>query len=387
MNFQSNSDNKAADDLLKQFSKFIRSYKESTGKLISEKSYNEKFFQLKSDPNPENVSVFQLLESENKLLTRCMIVFYHLNKEARKLIKHSKIIANKLIVIEDEIISVSEALTEASEENALVKFSYSLEDLFDMKFLIQNAIFLSVNVFQQYCALFSMEKLLQITPTSIFPSNMDDVLLLLKNLVIFDMIFQNGLFKNYLSLYSDLLLQQQSNDERHINLQNTIHEIDLLIDGNIFQIALDNIVAVKNKVKTRNLKQLENFMMTHIKNLIYGINVLGNNLSELNDIDEIMKLNIAVIVYQKIFQNLDQKHMRLVTDVNYKYPAIVVHGNIMLNGNEFLKRYLQLEKNNVDIDKLQQSYLKQRVDEINKDTLQYSNQVSIMISMNLRNFN
>ena len=380
MNFLKNPDDQAADDLIKEYGRFIRNYQEMTSNLTIGKSVPNQYIQLICDQTPENISMIELLESENKLLTKVLIVFFHLEQQA--------IFAdpnNKLIVIEDEIISVNELAGSSGEnlqDNALVKFSYALEDLVDMKFVIQNTIYLSVNIFQQYCALFSMDKLLHITPTTTFPSNLDDVLLLFRNLMVFDVIFKSGVYKMYLEQYSNMLFEQQmEEDDRYLNLQNTLHELDLLLDGNIFQIALDNIIAIKERVKAKNLKLLENFMLSYIKNRIYEINLMGNNISELSDTEVIIKLNIAVVMYQKMFDNLDPKPFRLIIDINYKYPAIIIQGNIIWNGNEFLKMYLpSFEKTNVDIDKYQHNYLKQRVNELQKETLQYSSQVRHQIN-------
>lgn len=383
MNFLKNSDAQAAEDLLKIYGRFIRNYKETTEKLTSSKpssKISSNFFQLRNDSLPENVSMIELLQSENKLVTKVLIVFFHLNKEARKLIRHSKLMTNKLIIIEDEIISVNElAGVNGSDPNddALLKFSYALEDLFNMKFLIQNSIFLSVNVIQQYCALFSIEKFLHITPTSHFPSNLDDVVSIFRNLMILDKIFQSGIYKSYLELYCELLLQKTAeDDDRHKNLLNTLHELDLLLDGNIFQIALDNIVAIKSRIKPRSLKALENFLLIYIKNVIFGINVFNSNISELSDVEEVIKVNVAVVIYQRMFENLDPKLVRMINDINLKYPSIIIEGNIIWNGNDFLKTYLpSLEKTNFDLDKTQRNYMNQKVNEICRETVQYSSQV------------
>lgn len=384
MSFSKNSEAQEADSLLKEYGRFIRNYKVMTSRLTNGKE-SKKFIQLQVVENPENISMIELLDSENKLMTKVLIVFFHLSKEARKLIKHSKIIANKLTVIEDEIISVNEMTGStgvSNQENALVKFSYALEDLVDMKFVIQNTIYLSVNVFQQYCALFSMDKLLHITPTTHFPSNLDDVLLLFGNLMTFDIIFKSGIYKTYLEQYNSHLMsnEQMEQDDRYLNLQNTLHELDLLLDGNIFQIALDNIVAIKERVKAKNLKMLENFMLSFIKNLIYGIGLKDLNISELSDTEEIIKLNIAVVLYQRMFDNLDVKHLKLIENINSKYPAIILHGNVVWNGNEFLKMYLtNMEKANLDLDKLELLYLKQKVNALQKDTVEFTTQVRINI--------
>lgn len=387
MSFIKSSENQLAEDLMKTYGRFLRNYKDSINSLTTEKCENgRKIFELKHDSNnPENVSVFQLLQSENKLLSKVLIVFFHLEQEAEKLYEKASPIINKLMITEDEIISTMESTSNDCEDpnqSAVLKFSYALEDLVNMKFLIQNSIYLSSNVIQQYSALFSMEKHLHITPSTNFPSNLDDVALLLKNLIIFDTIFRNGVFKSYLQLYGEMLIVNEAkfenNDDGFRNLQNTLHELNLLLDGNIFYIAIDNIIATKTRSKAKALKMLENLFVNYIKNLITQINVFdaSTNISELNDTDEIMKLNIMTVIYQRLFENLDPKNLRMIIEINNKFPTIILYGNIVFNGNEFLKKFLpSMEKSNIDVDKIQHNFLNQKIHTLCRDATSYSQQI------------
>lgn len=387
MSFIKTSETQAAEDLMKNYGRFLRTLKDSLNKMdIKDKSSTGNIFILKSDSTPDNVSVFQLLESDNKLLTKVLIVFFHLSKEAKKLIRHAAPIEKKLAIIEDEIVSAMESTSGTDKvdpiENAISKFSYSLEELMNMKFLIQNSIYLSGNVIQQYCALFSMEKFLHITPSTQFPSNLDDIALLFKSFMIFDKIFRSGIYKSYLELYGEMLAANEAkfgcNEDAYRNLQSTLHELDLLLDGKIFELALENIVAIKSRIKAKSLNHLENFMLTYIKNLTSSINIFDsdNNLSELNETDDILKLNIMAVIYQRLFQNLDPKNLRLIVDINNKYPALVLHGNFIFNGNEFLKSLTtSMEKINIDVDKMQQNFLTQKIHALNRYSTQYSRQI------------
>lgn len=386
MSFIKTSESQAAEDLMKTYGRFLRNLKESLNKVgVENKSSSQNLFILKHD-SVDNVSVFQLLESDNKLLTKVLIVFFHLSKEAKKLIQNATPIVKKLTLIEDEIVSAMEAPNDSDKgdpmENAIAKFSYSLEELMNMKFLIQNSIYLSANVIQQYCALFSMEKFLHITPSTQFPSNLDDIALLFKNLMIFDTIFKNGIYKSYLQLYGEMLVTNETkfgaNEDAYRNLQSTLHELDLLLDGKILELALDNIIAIKTRIKTKSLTMLENFMLTYIKNLINSINVLdaGNNISELSDTDDIIKLNMMTVIYQRLFENLDPKNLRFIIDINNKYPAIILHANFIFNGNEFLRKFINsMEKTNIDVEKIQKNFLSQKIYALNQNSTNYSIQL------------
>lgn len=149
MSFLKDPEAQAAENLLRTYGKFLRSFKENLKQNVSTKSESrEKLFRMKIAENSENVSVFELLESDNKIMNKILLVFFHLGNEAKRLEHGSVNIIDKLIVIEDEIRSSdnSELSPEEATNNAIVKFSYALESLMNMKFLIQNSIFLSVNV-------------------------------------------------------------------------------------------------------------------------------------------------------------------------------------------------------------------------------------------------
>lgn len=383
MSFLKDSEVQAAENLLRTYGRFLRNYKANLRLRISSTADNdEKLFVLKFGGDTERVSVFELLESDNKILNKILLVFFHLGNEAKKLNRESKKITEKLIIIEDEINSSDNTrLTpEEATNNAIVKFSYALEDLLNMKFLIQNSIFLSVNVIHQFSALFTMEKYFQITPSSCFPSNLDDVGMLFRNLMIFDAVFENSDYKTYLQLYGELISSQEGQMDDNVlrNLQNTLHELHLLLDGNIFQIAIDNLLTLKSKIKPKSLKRLENFILVYIKNLINAISMYDQNICELTETDEIIKLNIFIVIYQNLFGNFDPKNFRFSKEINNKFCVITVY-NILWNGNVFLKKNVSsLFKSNLDVSKIQQNFMNQKVQTISKDaTVMYASQVKL----------
>lgn len=214
-----------------------------------------------------------------------------------------------------------------------------------------------------------MEKYFQISPTSCFPSNLDDVGILFKNLMMLDAVFISTDYKTYLLLYGELISAQDGkmDDNAMRNLQNTLHELALLLEGNIFQIGIDNLIALKGKITPRSLKRLESFMLIYIKNLINSINMFDANISELTETDEVIKLNIFIVIYQHMFGNFDPKNLRLATEINNKFCAICLD-NMLWNGNTFLKKNVPaLFKSSLDVAKVQLNFMNNKVQTLSKD--------------------
>lgn len=380
MSFLKDPEVQAAENLLRSYGRFLRNYKEKLRKLSSKSEKQKNLFRLTFGGRSENISVFELLESDNKILNKILLVFFQLGNEAERLDGELKIIIERLIIFDDDIRSSEngDLTQEEAANNAIVKFSFALEDLLNMKFLMNHSIFLCVNVIEQFSALFSMEKYFRISPSSCFPSNLDDVANQFMNLMVLDSIFENSDYKALLQLYGELVSEQEGHMDGDVlrNLQNTLHELHLLLDGNIFNLAIDNLITLKNKIKEKNLLKVEGFMLVSIKNIISSIETFDVNISELTETDDVIKLNILVVIYQRLFGNFDPKNLRLVTDINNKYCAITIRNNLW-NGNTFLKKNVPLLfKSNLDVAKIQQSYMVQKVQALCKDaTLMYASQV------------
>lgn len=380
MSFLKDPELQAAENVLRNYGRFIRSYKAKL-RTAAKSEIREDLFRLSVGEKNENISAFELLESDNRVLSKILLVFFHLGQEAKRLNYGSKEIAEKLIVIDDEIKTSdnNELTPDEATDNAIVRFSYALEDLLNMKFLIQNSIFLAVNVIHQYSALLSMEKFIQISPTAAFPSNLDDVGLLFKNFMMFDAIFASSDYKTYLQLYGEMISAQEGQIDGNAlrNLQNTLHELSLLLDGNIFQLAIDNLVTLKAKIKQGPRKKLENFILNYITSLINSTTMFEANISELTDTEQVIKINVFIVIYQKLFGNFDARNLRLVTEVNNKLCAIPIF-NILWNGNEFLKKNVpSLYKSSLDVAKVQQAFMTQKVQSLTKDaTAMYATQVN-----------
>lgn len=136
MSFLKDPDLQASETLLRSYGRFLRNYKGNLRQRISAQSENrDNIFQLKFGGDAEKVSVFELLESENKILNKILLVFFHLGNEAIRLDNAAKKIIVKLILIEDEIRSSdnSSLTIEEATNNVIVQFSYALEDLLNMK--------------------------------------------------------------------------------------------------------------------------------------------------------------------------------------------------------------------------------------------------------------
>lgn len=97
MSFLKDPEVEFAENLLRSYGKFLRNYKEKlkqrVASLVPDKDGN--LFQLNFGEDSENISVFELLESDNKILSKILFVFFHLGEVAKQLNDESKMIIEK----------------------------------------------------------------------------------------------------------------------------------------------------------------------------------------------------------------------------------------------------------------------------------------------------
>jgi hypothetical protein len=100
MSFLKDPEQHAAEQLLRSYGRFLRNFKDGLNLEVSAKSsHKNKIIGLKYGDNCENISIFELLNSDNKVLSKILLVFFHLQKEATKLDEGAREIIERLMII------------------------------------------------------------------------------------------------------------------------------------------------------------------------------------------------------------------------------------------------------------------------------------------------
>lgn len=126
-----------------------------------------------SSSDCEKVSLFKLLESDNKILSKILLVFGVLKEETRYLNFESRRIQQILVFFDDELTNLGsedKKLTNEEYNNlVIVKFSANLEHFVRLKYLVQKLIFVANHYVQQLSALFLNDKFVNVQLTNCFP--------------------------------------------------------------------------------------------------------------------------------------------------------------------------------------------------------------------------
>lgn len=104
----------------------------------------------------ENISIFQLIDSENKVLNKLLVVFADLCMEARKLRKSYMNYNVGYLCVDDDLAEME--VNGVDSMQFLAKFSEHFEFFNNIKCYLQRCILVANNIIKQLSALFVEEK-------------------------------------------------------------------------------------------------------------------------------------------------------------------------------------------------------------------------------------
>lgn len=200
----------------------------------------------------EQLNLFQLVNTNNKVLNKIVCVFGHLCLEAKRLCSLAEQQQLRFLHI-DESLTAGEFNT---QQVLIVRISENLVFLCGVQYLIQRCLVVSIEVFKQLAAFFADSRI--IANNNIITSiQLQSVFGFLADLatvfVTFDRILKKSNFhenwalflKSVDSLHDNLdQFNGEYNESEIGGLRNVLVEIELLFNGDLFQMLMDGLYSV-----------------------------------------------------------------------------------------------------------------------------------------------
>lgn len=333
----------------------------------------------------ENTNLFELIESDNKVINKILIVFGQLCNEIKAMKTESMIFGNNLLYFDEDLSQVTQP------NEILIRFSKFLEFLFKVKYFLQRCVAVGENLIKQLSALFEKEKsYLNLQSSLHFQSVFNYLADLLMIFVLFDEIFTSSDLLRHLIFYKKSVHSVNGNLNKFNNkydgsqirgLEGVLDELESLFSGKLFKNAIE---SMKKKASMKSLKVFDGHFLWFIKTNLIEIGKFESDLSDFSETTTIIKINIMILTYSSIFGNLDQKSIKTLIDINVKNCGITLIGNIIWRPENFIRnnagslfkgheRYLKEES------KMRQVFLTNRTQNLVRDTQSYSVQISMWV--------
>ncbi|XP_073827838.1 strumpellin and WASH-interacting protein [Musca autumnalis] len=402
----------SAEEQLKSYGAFLEEHDKKIKNLIKKNKHNDKEKPLLKQPvvqinyasNNEELSLLKLLESE-RLLNKILLTVGHLCSEIDFINKEAQGMQMKLLYKEEELLLTIENSTVTGEEysidmtkqnnslthsNVLLEMSESMEFLCKVNFLLQRCILLANNLLHQCGAILDSDN--KVTSVNIKLTHICEYLSsLFHTILVFDEILLRSNFTRYWPVYKktiDTLSNSQTQWENcssaELNgLQTCLHELDFIFSGHIFRHFLDTTFSIKEKIGSRGMGQLNKQFNEYLKHQLNEIDKANpNELNTFSDTQSIIRINAFCVVFHDFCGQVDVKSIKHLIEVNAKYHALMLIGNIAWSSTGFLTRNASSlvkthGKNLTDLKKQQQVFLQLHAPKLTKDCRIYCGDITL----------
>ncbi|XP_059616023.1 WASH complex subunit 4 [Phlebotomus argentipes] len=381
------AENICGEQQLRQFGKFLETHNRLLTSLENDQTApeGEKIFTKCNMPiyygysgENENISLFQLVESDNKVLNKNIIVFAFLCNEIDCLRVESESLQLNLLYYDEDVVEMKED-TPVNLINK--KVSGVLDFLFKIRQFLQRCSDVLELTVREFSAFFDDNKCLGNSQNSTCLYTVFDKMCdLIISIYIFDEIFAGLRLKQFWGPYKKQMTTVCVNAQQFKEFSATdmnglmqmIGELDELFQGRLVDSALQRCAKVKESVLPKVMGRFATQMQAHIKRVLSDVVKYPQDLSELSDCGCVIRVSVMCIFYHTFFGNLDQKCFKQLLEISNKFCGITLISNIVWCPEVFIRRHAATllkgqEKFVSDAGKVRQIFLTGKTSNLSKE--------------------
>uniref|UniRef100_A0A1B0D0L9 WASH complex subunit 4 n=1 Tax=Phlebotomus papatasi TaxID=29031 RepID=A0A1B0D0L9_PHLPP len=379
-------ENICGEQQLRQFGKFLDSHNRLLKTLENEQHimHNESHaftkFRTTIDHGYhgkcEKVSLFQLVESDNKMLNKNIIVFTSLCDEIDYLNAEAESLQLNLLYYDEHAEYFKESASLITK-----KISTVLEFLFYVRQFFHRCNDVLELTIRQFSTLSDETRWIGNANKALyFQTVFEKICDLIVSIYIFDEIFYGSRLKQFWGPFKKQITTMCVNGDQFIEfsvldlsgLQQMIAEMDELFQGKLVEISLQRCVRVKKDVSPKALGHFATHIQSHIKRTMSDVMKYPQDLSELSECKEIVRINAMCIFYHAFFGNLDHKIFKSLIELSNKFCGITLISNIVWCPEVFIGQHAATllkghEKFVNDASKIRQVFLMTKTSNLSKD--------------------
>ncbi|GAB0101012.1 WASH complex subunit 4 [Sergentomyia squamirostris] len=316
----------------------------------------------------ENITLFHLIESDNKVLNKNVIVFTFLCNEIAFLKTEAERLQLNLLYYDEDVAEVNQDIPPSVTNK---KVFGVLQYLFRTKQFLQRCNDVLESTIQQLCAFFDDKKCLGSSQNSISLQlvfeKMCDVIVIL---FIFDEILYGSRLKQFWTLYKKQMTTVCANGNQFKDftaadlsgVRQMITELDELFQGRLVEKVFERCVRVKENTPAKALGIFSSQMHASIKKILAEVTKFTADISEFRECEGIVRVSVMSIFFHVFFGNLEQKSFKQLLEISNKFCGITLISNIVWCPEIFIQHHAGTllkgqEKFTAEASKIRQGFL------------------------------
>lgn len=327
---------------LRQFNEFLENHSEMLSRLnkISQskapKLEPSKYRPISLNPDMpnENMTWFQLINSDDKLLVKLISTFCELTSEVSRLVEESKTILLDFMYQDD----MSEHLTKSQ---IFVQISRSLELLYTTLNFLQRCSSVAAKIFNQISQFVTFKEHFNghFFSNTVIGSLAD----LMVVVATFEQIYSTCIIKEHWSSFRravDSVVVDDCKSDDMTALQIVIGELEHLFDGKLFQKLIQTLYNIKILWEPKVDSAITTLFNIYLDELHMKI----IKLDKMSQVDvqgsrDIIKFTLMSIARHNLFVIFNQKSIKMVYDINNRFFGVTLVENVLWSPEEFLEKY------------------------------------------------
>lgn len=327
---------------LRQFNEFLENHSELLTRLnklsISKapKIDTSKYRPIALDPDMpnENITWFQLINSDDKLLVKLISTFCELTSEVGRLVDEAKIILLDFMYQDD--------LCEHSNKSQIyIQISRCLELLYKTLNFLQRCNSVAAEIFNQISQFVVFKEQFNAHFFSnIVIGSLADLMVIVAT---FEQIYTNCIMKEHWPGFrraiESVVVDDCKSDDMQA-LQIVIGELDHLFDGKLLQKMIQTLYHIKIQWEPKIDTAIGTLFNIYLDELYMRIIKLDKmSQVDVQDSRDIMKFTLMCIIRHNLFVIFNQKTIKMVYDINTRFFGVTMVENVLWSPEEFLDKY------------------------------------------------
>lgn len=326
------------------------------------------------DMRHEQLTLFQLANTNNNVLNKIVCVFTQLGLETRHLCDQAAAQQLRFLHVDERLLlcptttTPNAPATERTQQQLIVSLSEQLEFLTQIQYLMQRCLVVSVSIFRQLAAFFADSRSI-VSKQNITNNNNSNSLKSVQLQLVFgylaDLATVAMTFDRLLStsnIQQNWSLLSKSIDSLHDNigqftdtynepevsgLRNLIVELEQMLAGDLFQVLVDGLYAVAMNFDATTLAAFIHHFTAYLRTQFSKIERFDAiALNDFTDSQALIKCTVMCALGHNVFgADVAGQFFVRAYEINSKYCGIALIENVPWLPDEFIGRYVrQAEK-------------------------------------------
>lgn len=284
-------------------------------------------------PN-ENITWFQMINSDDKLLVKLISTFCELTSEVGRLVDESKVILLDFMYQDD-------MCEQANKSQIYIQISRCLELLYTTLNFLQRCNSVAADIFNQISQFVVFKEQFNVHFFSkIVVGSLADLMVVVAT---FEQIYGNCIMKEHWSGFRraiESVVVEDCKTDDMTALQIVIGELDHLFDGKLLQ----KIIQTLYNIKIQWEPKIDSAMATNFNVYLDELHAKIIKLDKMSQVDvqdsrDIIKFTLMCIVRHNLFVIFNQKSLKMVYDINTRFFGVTLVENVLWSPEEFLDKY------------------------------------------------